>query len=70
MFTDHDKPPPPNTPPQITKPAALSMGTPIFAEEGKTTAKVSWTEPEITDKENGKLQYIFECNTGVLDGGI
>jgi hypothetical protein len=56
QIKDHDDPPPPNKPPTINKPAALTIASPILAEEGKTTAKVTWDSPTMTDPEDGYIE--------------
>ncbi|XP_053382454.1 uncharacterized protein LOC123540032 [Mercenaria mercenaria] len=54
----HDDPPPPNKPPSISKPAALTGASPIMAGEGKTTAKVTWEPPSMTDPEDGNIKVV------------
>ncbi|XP_060568379.1 uncharacterized protein LOC132726983 [Ruditapes philippinarum] len=58
IFCHHDDPPPPNKPPTINKPAALTIASPILAEEGKTTAKVTWDSPTMTDPEDGNIEVV------------
>lgn len=49
----HDDPPPPNKPPYFT--SCPESGQTVYADEGKTTAKLSWQTPTATDPENGPL---------------
>ncbi|XP_060576876.1 sushi, von Willebrand factor type A, EGF and pentraxin domain-containing protein 1-like [Ruditapes philippinarum] len=46
----------PNSPPMITKNAALKVSTPIFAPQRKSSARVYWDDPVITDPEQGTLR--------------
>lgn len=50
-------PPPPNKPPYFT--SCPESGQRVYAEEGKTKAKLSWKTPTATDPEDGPLR----CNS-------
>lgn len=46
---------PANTAPNVQTPPTIANNV-IEVPEGKLTAKVNWTEPVITDKEDGTLK--------------